>query len=40
MRIASPDLGADLVLLYQGSLPDAMAYLRRAKRALIVAAWL
>jgi helicase len=32
--------GPDLVRLYQGSLPDAIAYLRRAKRALIVAAWL
>jgi helicase len=28
------------VRLYQGSVPDATAYLRRAKRALIVAAWL
>lgn len=33
-------IGADLVRLYQSSLPDAAAYLRRANRALIVAAWL
>jgi hypothetical protein len=37
---AAVKLGSDVVRLYQGSLPDATAYLRRAKRALIVAAWL
>lgn len=37
---AAVKLGPDLVRLYQGSLPDATAYPRRAKRALIVAAWL
>jgi replicative superfamily II helicase len=37
---AAVKLGTDLVRLYQGSVPDAAAYLRRAKRALIVAAWL
>jgi len=36
---AAVKLSSDVVRLYQGSLPDATAYLRRAKRALIVAAW-
>lgn len=37
---AAQKLGNDLVQLYQRSLPDQIAYLRRAKRALLVEAWL
>ncbi|MBT2559283.1 hypothetical protein J7E24_15955 [Hymenobacter sp. ISL-91] len=37
---AAQKVGNDLVQLYQRSLPDQLAYLRRAKRALLVEAWL
>ncbi|RPD44145.1 DEAD/DEAH box helicase [Hymenobacter sediminis] len=38
--LAAQKVGNDLIQLYQRSLPDQLAHLRRAKRALLVEAWL